>query len=106
VTYDLIKGGRVNVIQKYGFSRRVGQAYHLCTKLHWDIQWIKHEMVPLLRQSVYACLAGYEDTNDVAKLAKESCYASGGRTLGVGEAGSTNTVSRFKAKVLALGRGF
>jgi len=106
VTCDLIKGGRVSFIQKYGLGRWVGLAYLLCTKPQWGIQWIKHELVPLLRQSVYACLAGYEDTNDVAKLAKESCYASGGRTLGVGEAGSTNTVSRFKAKVLALGRGF
>jgi hypothetical protein len=31
---------------------------------------VQHELVPLLRQSVYSRLAGYEDTNDTVQLAR------------------------------------
>jgi hypothetical protein len=32
---------------------------------------VQHELVPLLRKSVYSRLAGYEDTNDAVRLAKD-----------------------------------
>ena len=32
---------------------------------------VQHEIVPLLRQSVYSRLAGYEDTNDAGLLARD-----------------------------------
>src|SRR5918996_6343015 len=32
---------------------------------------IRHQLVPLLRQSIYSCLAGYDDTNDAERLAQD-----------------------------------
>ena len=53
--------------------------------------------MPLLRQSVYSRLAGYEDTNDAERLAQDPAM----RVI-VGwqdadrRAASTNTLSRFE----------
>ena len=48
---------------------------------------VQHELVPLLRQSVYSHLAGYEDTNDAVRLARDPAMASGGRSPRPGKAG-------------------
>ena len=32
---------------------------------------IRHHLVPLLRQSIYSRLAGYDDTNDAERLAQD-----------------------------------
>jgi len=62
---------------------------------------VQHEMVPLLRQSVYSRLAGYEDTNDAVRLARDPAMQAvvGRRALGK-QAASTNTLSRFETEAL------
>jgi hypothetical protein len=54
---------------------------------------VQHELVPLLRQSVYSRLAGYEDTNDAVRLDRDPAM----------QAASTNTLSRFETEVLVNG---
>jgi len=65
---------------------------------------VQHELVPLLRQSVYSRLAGYEDTNDATRLAKDpAMQAVVGRRALEKQAASTNTLSRFETEVLVTG---
>ena len=62
---------------------------------------VQHELVPLLRQSVYSRLAGYEDTNDAVRLARDpAMQAVVGRRAMEKQAASTNTLSRFETEVL------
>ena len=62
---------------------------------------MQHEMAPLLRQSVYSCLAGYEDTNDAVRLARDpALQAVVGRHALEKQAASANTLSRFETEVL------
>jgi hypothetical protein len=62
---------------------------------------VQHELVPLLRQSVYGRLAGYEDTNDAVRLARDpAMQAVVGRRALEKQAASTNTVSRFETEIL------
>ena len=62
---------------------------------------MQHELVPLLRQSVYSRLAGYEDTNDAVRLARDpAIQAVVGRRALEKQAASTNTLSRFETEVL------
>jgi len=62
---------------------------------------VQHEIVPLLRQSVYSRLAGYEDTNDAARLARDpAMQAVVGRRAMEKQAAGTNTMSRFETEVL------
>jgi Transposase DDE domain group 1 len=62
---------------------------------------VQHRLVPLLRQSVYSRLAGYEDTNNAERLAHDPAM----RTItgwwdGDRPATSTNTMSRFGTEML------
>jgi len=62
---------------------------------------VQHELVPLLRQSVYSRLAGYEDTNDAERLARDpAMQAVIGRRALEKQAASTNTLSRFETEIL------
>ena len=63
---------------------------------------VQHELVPLLRQSVYGRLTGCEDTNDAVWLARDpAMQAVIDRRAIEKQAASTNTPSRFETEVLA-----
>ncbi len=63
---------------------------------------ISHELTGLLRQSVYARLAGYEDVNDHERLFRDSAMrAVVGKKALERNAASAQTVSRFEAETLA-----
>ena len=64
---------------------------------------VQHELVQLLRQSVYSRLAGYEDTNDAVRLTRDpaAIQAVVGRRAMEKQAASSNTLSRFETRVLA-----
>jgi hypothetical protein len=62
---------------------------------------VQHRLVPLLRQSVYSRLAGYEDTNDADRLAHDPAMRTiAGWRDGYRPAASTNTMSRFETETL------
>jgi len=63
---------------------------------------IEHQVSGLLRQSVYARLAGYEDTNDHEGLSRDPAMRAviGKRAL-ERTAASSGTVSRFETEILA-----
>ena len=62
---------------------------------------VQHQLIPLLRQSVYSRLAGYEDTNDAVRLARDpAMQVVVGRRALERQAASTNTLSRFETEVL------
>ena len=62
---------------------------------------ISHELAGLLRQSVYARLAGYEDVNDHERLFRDPAMRAviGNKVLGR-NAASSQTVSRFETEIL------
>jgi hypothetical protein len=63
---------------------------------------IRHQMTGLLRQSVYARLAGYADVNDQEALSRDPAMGAviGKRAL-ERNAASSQTVSRFETETLA-----
>ncbi len=62
---------------------------------------VQHQLVALVRQSVYSRLAGYEDTNDAERLAQDPAMrVIVGRRGLERQAASTNTMSRFETEVL------
>jgi hypothetical protein len=62
---------------------------------------VQHRMVPLLRQSVYGRLAGYEDLNDAERLRVDPVMRRvvGGRATSR-EAASTSEMGRFETDML------
>ena len=64
----------------------------------------QHQLLPLLRQSIYSRLAGYEDVNDAERLAVDPAmrHVVGGRAAQADkEAASTSGVGRFETDMLS-----
>ena len=64
----------------------------------------QHLLIPLLRQSIYSRLAGYEDVNDAERLAVDPAmrHVVGGRAaLADKEAASPSGVGRFETEMLS-----
>ena len=64
----------------------------------------QHLLVPLLRQSIYSRLAGYEDVNDAERLAVDPAmrHVVGGRAAETdNEAASMSVVGRFETEILS-----
>ena len=64
----------------------------------------QHLLVPLLRQSIYSRLAGYEDVNDAERLAVDPAlrHVVGGRAARADkEAASPSGVGRFETEMLS-----
>jgi hypothetical protein len=62
---------------------------------------IRHHLVPLLRQSIYSRLAGYDDTNDAEHLAQDPAMrVVVGWQGSERNAGSTSEMSRFETEIL------
>ena len=67
----------------------------------------RHLLIPLLRQSIYSRLAGYEDVNDAERLAVDPAmrYVVGGRAAHADkEAASTSGIGRFETEILSTRR--
>jgi hypothetical protein len=63
---------------------------------------VQHELAGLLKQSVYARLAGYEDVNDQEALTRDPAMrAVVGKKALERNAASSQTVSRFETEILA-----
>ena len=63
---------------------------------------IQPEFVPLLRQSVYSRLAGYPDTNDADRLARDPALRLVvSRRASGKQAAARNTVGRFETEILS-----
>ena len=62
---------------------------------------ILHKLIPLLRQSVYSRLAGYEDTNDAERLAQDPAMrVVVGWKGSERQAASTSEIGRFETELL------
>ncbi len=67
----------------------------------------QHGLLPLLRQSIYSRLAGYEDVNDAERLSVDPAmrHVVGGRaSLPEKQAASTSEVGRFETEMLSTKR--
>ena len=64
----------------------------------------QHSLLPLLRQSIYSRLAGYEDVNDAERLCVDPAmrHVVGGRAALTGKhAASASEVGRFETETLS-----
>ena len=64
---------------------------------------IQHDIIALIRQSVYSRLAGYEDVNDAERLSVDPAMrAITGKLVNDRNSASANTMGRFETEMMVL----
>ncbi len=64
---------------------------------------IQHRLASLLRQSVYSCLASYEDVNDAHRLSIDpTMWRITGKKIDKNNAPSASTMGRFETQMLSV----
>ena len=72
-----------------------------CVQDYRTVRNIQHHPVPLLRQSIFSRLAGYDDTNDADRLAQDPAMrVVVGRQGSERKAASTSEIGRFETETL------
>ena len=85
--------------QRYRLAENVGRCLHDPRKTHK----VKHDLLTLVRQRIFAIAQGYEDNNDAATLAKDPAFKimAGRAPESAGDLASQPTLSRFENRVNA-----
>ena len=85
--------------QRYGLAENVARCLHEIREGHK----VKHDLLTLVRQRLFAIAQGYEDNNDAATLAKDPAFKimAGKAPESDGDLASQPTLSRFENRVTA-----
>ena len=97
-------GGRITSDAGGLLLREVDQRYRLaekaarCLRDSRQAPKVKHDLLTLVRQRMFAIAQGYEDTNDAATLAKDPAFKimAGKAPESAGDLASQPTLSRFE----------
>jgi hypothetical protein len=83
--------------QRYRLAENVAQCLHDPRDSHK----VKHDLLTLVRQRLFAIAQGYEDNNDAATLAKDPAFKimAGKAPESAGDLASQPTLSRFENRV-------
>jgi hypothetical protein len=103
------EGGRITSDAGGLLLRELDQRYHLTEKavrcLHdpRDSHKVKHQLLSLVRQRLFAIAQGYEDNNDAAALARDPAFKimAGKAPESAADLASQPTLSRFENQVTA-----
>jgi hypothetical protein len=104
-----LEGGQITTDAGGLVLREVDQRYRITEKVaaclcdHRHSGKVKHDLLTLIRQRLFAIAQGYEDNNDAATLAKDPVFKiMAGRTPGSSaDLASQPTLSRFENQVNA-----
>ena len=102
-------GGRITSDAGGLLLRELDQRYRIaenaarCLHDPRDSHKVKHDLLTLVRQRLFAIAQGYEDNNDAATLAKDPAFKimAGKAPESAGDLASQPTLSRFENRVTA-----
>jgi hypothetical protein len=103
------EGGRITSDAGGLLLRELDQCYRFAENLvrslsdHRDSHKVKHQLLTLVRQRLFAIAQGYEDNNDAATLAKDPAFKimAGKTPESADDLASQPTLSRFENRVNA-----